>query len=274
MSPVEYTLIAFVASNELEVPPTVNEVEEGKKRELILSDRKASKVLGVTILRAPRLVINQKTSKVLGTDVVRSGVDWEARAGGGSVSPKRNRLKEKFLAASMSSLILGGPEERERGSRKEGQKVVLSPRWKSYRVLRRHTISCESGLNLLHWPAPSSSMSTEETLSPTAELLPEDVGEGGSLEDTVSEPTLVDLGIAPLPVPSSCPPCPIDQSTPPQSHGGPVSPTARRNPVVQKRREMIRSANKSVQILGVEARRAILKRVEKENAGRIGWSGV
>lgn len=284
MSPAEYT---FIASDGLGVPPTVNEIGENERRELMLSDRKASKVLGVTVLRAPRLTIVQKASKLLGANVVRSGVDWETRVNRGFVSPRRNRLREKFLMAKVAPLILGGPGERERTSGSEGQRVVLSPRWKSSRMLRRHTISCESGLNLLLPSAPSSPTSVMATLSPTAsnfaELLPEGGGEGGGSgldldvgsEDTVSETaTLVDLGIIPPPAPISCPPSPINTSTSLPLNGVPVSPTARRNPVLQRRREMIRSANKSVQILGIEARRTILNKMEKENAGRIGWSGV
>ena len=281
MSPAEYT---FIASDGLEVPPTVNEIGEDERRELILSDRKASKVLGVTVLRAPRLTIVQKASKILGTNVVRSGMDWETRVNRGFTSPGRHQLREKFLTAKVAPLILGGSAERERASVGEGQRVVLSPRWKSPRMLRRHTISCESGLNLLLPSAPSSPTSVTVTLSPTAsifaELLPEG-GEEASLdpdvapEDTVSETaTLADLGIVPPPVLTSCPPSPINSSIPLPLNGVPVSPTARGNPVLQRRREMIRSANKSVQILGVEARRAILNKMEKENAGRIGWSGV
>jgi hypothetical protein len=278
MSPTEYT---FIASDELEVPPTVNEVGEDKRRELMLSDRKASKVLGVTVLRAPRLALVQKASKILGTNVVRSGVDWETRVNGGFASPRRNRLGEKFLMTKAAPLILGELAERERVSGREGQRVVLSPRWKSSRMLRRHTISCESGLNLLLPSAPSSPSSVTVTLSPTAstfaELLPEDGGEGSgpSLDlDGASEDTVVDLGIVPPPVPTSWPPSPVSPLTPLPPNGVPVSPTARTNPVLQRRREMIRSANKSAQILGVEARRAILSKMEKENAGRIGWSGV
>ena len=284
MSPVEYKSIA---SDGLGVPPTVNEIGEDERRELMLSDRKASKVLGVTVLRAPRLTIVQKASKILGTNVVRSGMDWETRVNRGFASPRRSRLREKFLMAKVAPLILGGSAERERGSGSEGQRVVLSPRWKSSRMLRRHTISCESELDLLLPSAPSSPTSITAILSPTvpdfAELLPEggEEGDRSSLdldvgpEDTVSETaTLVDLGIVPTPVPTSCPPSPINLLTPLPSNGVPVSPTARRNPVLQKRREMIRSANKSVQILGIEARRAILNKIEKENEGRIGWSGV
>ena len=281
MSPAEYS---FVASEALEVPPTVNEVGGDEKRELILSDRKASKVLGVTVLRAPRLRIDQKASKILGINVVKSGMDWEVRVDSGIVSPRRNRFREKFLMVKVAPLILGEPAEREGAPGKEGQRVVLSPRWKSSRMLRRHTISHESGLNLL----PSPPTSTTGTFSPTAsrfaELLLEAGGEGSgssldlgvaSEDDTVSETiTLVDLGIVPPPVPTSCPPSPISPITPLPPNGVPVSPTARENPVLQKRREMIRSVNKSVQVLGVEARRAILDKMEKENAGRIGWCGV
>ena len=280
MPPAGYT---FIASDGLGVPPTVNEVEENERRELLLSDRKASKVLGVTVLRAPRLTIIQKASKILGTDVVRSGTDWEMWVNRGFASPRRNRLREKFLMANVAPLILGGSEEREGVSGSEGQRVVLSPRWKSSRMVRRYTISCESGLDLLLPSAPSSPTSMTISLSPAgstfAEPLPE--GSGSSLdlgvesEDPVSETaTLVDLGIVPPPVPTSCPPSPISPSTPIPLDGVPVSPTARKNPVLQRRREMIRSANKSVQILGIEARRAILNKMEKENAGRIGWSGV
>jgi len=283
MALAEYS---FIASDE--VPPTANEAGEEERRELILSDRKASKVLGVTVLRAPRLVIDQKASEILGTNVMRSGMDWETRVNGGSVGPRRrNRLREKFLMAKVAPLILGGLAERKRVSEKEGQRVVLSPRWKSSRMLRRHTISCESGWNLLLPSAPSSPTSITAAHSPTAstfaELLPEDGGEGNgsdqdlgvALEDTVSETvTLVDLGIIPPPVPTSCPSSPASPTTLPLPYGVPVSPTARSNPVLQRRREMIRSANKSVQILGIEARRAILNKMERENAGRVGWSGV
>ena len=253
----------------------------------MMSDRKASKILGVTVLRAPRLTMVQKASKILGTNVVRSGVDWETRVNGGFASPRRNRLREKFLMVKVTPLILGGSAEKERATGEEGQRIVLSPRWKSSRMLRRHTISCESGLNLLLPSARSSPTSMTATPSPTAsnfaEPLPEGGGEGGGSslgldvapEDSVSETaTLVDLCIVPPPVPTSCPPSPINSSTPLPQHGVPVSPTARKNPVLQRRREMIRSANKSVQILGIEARRAILNKMEKENAGRIGWSGV
>ena len=266
---------SFIVLEELEVPPTANEVEEHERRELVLSDRKASQVLGVTILRAPRLTIDQKASKILGINVVRSGIDWETRLNGGFVSPGRNRLREKFLMAKVAPLVLGGPAERER---KEGQRVVLSPRWKSRRMLRRHTISCESGLSLL-LPSPAA------TLSPTAstESLLGDGGEGSDSslyldvgpEDTRPETaTLVDLDIVPPPMPTSCPSSLVDPLMSLPGYREPVSPTARRNPVLQRRREMIRSANKSVQILGIEARRAILKKIEMENAGRIGWSGV
>lgn len=262
MSPAVYS---FTVSDEFEVPPTVNEVEGGERRELVLSDRKASKVLGVTVLRAPRLTIDQKASKILGTDVVRSGVDWEARLGRGFDGPRRNRLREKFLTAKVAPLIFGGPTERDGGFGEEGQRVVLSPRWKSSQRPRRHTISCESGLNLpLPSTAQSSPTSMTVALSPTAsafsELLPEDRGDSCLDLDVASEAVaLVDPGIVRPPVPTSW---------------VPVSPTVRRNPVLQRRREMVRSANKSVQILGIEARRAILEKMERENAGRIGWSGV
>jgi len=281
MSPTEYT---FIVSDGLGVPSTVNEIGEDERRELMLSDRKASKVLGVTVLRAPRLTVIQKASRVLGTNVVRSEADWETRVNRGFVNPRRDRLREKFLMAKVAPLILGRPAERERAIGEEDRRVVLSPRWKSSRMLRRHTISCESGLDLLLPSAPSSPTSTTVTLSPTASTFAEQGGrEGGDTsldldvapEDTVSETaTLVDLGIVPPPVPASCPQSPINSSTPLPLNGVPVSPTARRNPVLQRRREMIRSANKSVQILGIEARRAILNKMEKENAGRIGWSGV
>jgi len=172
--------------------------------------------------------------------------------------------------------------EKSKGISEEGQRVVLSPRWKPPRMHRRHTISCESGLNLLLSSAPSMTATHSPTASTFAELLPGD-GEGtgsdqdlgAALEDTVSEtPTLVDLGILPPPVPTSCPPSPVSPLTLLPPYGVPVSPTARRNPVLQRRREMIQSANKSVQILGIEARRVILNKMERENAGRIGWSGV
>jgi hypothetical protein len=235
MSPKEHS---FIVSDELEVPPTVNDAGEDERRGAMLSDRKASKVLGVTVLRAPRLRIVQKASQILGTNVVRSGVDWETRVNGGFTSARRNRVGEKFLKGKGAPLVLGGLTESRRVSGKEGQRVVLSPRWESFRMLRRHTISYESGLDL---------------------LLPEDGGEGSrssldwdiSSEDALSETvTLADVEMVPPPV-----------------------PTARWNPVSQRRREAIRSANKSVQILGVEARRAILDKMEKENAGRIGWTG-
>jgi hypothetical protein len=269
----------FIISDELEVPPTANEVEGDERRELILSDRKASKVLGATVLRAPRLTIDQKASKILGINVVRSGVDWEARLNGGFASPRRNRLRERFLVAKAAPLIFGGPTEREGVFGKEGQRVVLSPRWKSSRMLRRHTISCESGLNLPPPPAPSSPTSVAVAVSPTAssfaELLLEDRREesNSSLEldvtpeDTASETAgLVGPGIVLPLVLTSYPPSP--------RCGVPASPATRRNPVLRRRREMILSANKSVQILGIEARRAILEKMERENAGRIGWSGV
>jgi len=261
MSPAVYS---FTVSDEFEVPPTVNEVEGGERRELVLSDRKASKVLGVTVLRAPRLTIDQKASKILGTDVVRSGVDWEARLGGGFDGPRRNRLREKFLMAKVAPLIFGGPTEGEGVFGSEGRRVVLSPRWKSSQRPRRHTISCESGLHLQLPSAQSSPTSMTVALSPTvstfSELLPEDQRDSCLDLDVASEAVaLVDLGTV-------CPPVPTSLV--------PVSPTVRRNPVLQRRREMVRSANKSVQILGIEARRAILKKMERENAGRIGWSGV
>ena len=281
MSSVEYS---FIASDELEVPPTVNEVGEDERRELMLSDRKASKVLGVTVLRAPRPTIIQKASRILGTNVVRSGMDWELRMNSGIVSPRRNRFREKFLMAKVAPLILGEAVEKEGAAGKEGQRVVLSPRWKSSRMLRRHTISYESGLNLAPSSAQSSPTSTTGTLSSTASIfaepLPEAEEDGGAdlgvaSDDTVSETvTLVDLGIIPPPAPTSCPSSPTSPLIPLPSNGVPASPTARRNPVLQKRREMIRSANKSVQVLGIEARRAILNKMERENAGRIGWCGV
>lgn len=250
----------------------------------MLSDRKASQVLGVIVLRAPRQKVDQKASKILGVNVLRSGIDLETRLNGGSVSPRRNRLREKFLMAKVAPLILGGPVERGRVFEKEGQKVVLSPTWKSSRVHRRHTISYEPGLELLLPSAPSSPTSTGVTANPAAstfaELLPDCEGDAGldlevEPEDTASETgTLVDLGIIPPSVPTFCPPSPIGPLAPLPPYGVPVSPAVRRNPVLQRRREMLRSANKSVQILGIEARRAILEKMEKENAGRIGWSGV
>jgi len=254
----------IVVSDQLKVPPTANEVEEDERRELMLSDRKASKVLGVIVLRAPRPKIDQKASKILGTNVVRSGIDLEIRLNGWSTSPRRNRLREKFLMAKVAPLNLGGRAERESVIGKEGQRVVLSPKWKSSRIHRRHTISYEPGLDLLLPSAPSSPTSMGVRLSPTgstlAELLRDDGGEGSDSglesldvepEDIASETvTPVDLGVIPPPVQTW------------------------RNPVLERRREMLRSANKSVQILGIEARRAILKKMEKENAGRIGWSGV
>ena len=277
MTPTEYS---FIASDELGVPPTVNEAEEDERRELILSDRKASKVLGVTILRAPRLRTVQKASKILGTTVVRSGMDWEVRVDSGLVNPGRNRFREKFLMAKVAPLVLGGRMERDGVSGREGQRVVLSPRWKSSRMRRRHTISCESGLNLL---PPSTTVDLSPTASTFAELLPGAEGDGDrsglgfwvASEDTVSETvTLVDLDAVPPPGSASCPPSPTSLLTPLPPNGVPVSPTVGKNPVLQKRREMIRSANKSVQILGIEARRAILNKMEEENAGRIGWCGV
>ena len=284
MSPAVHS---FIISDELEVPPTTNELEGDERRELILSDRKVSKVLGATILRAPRLTIDQKASKILGTNVVRSGVDWEAWLNGGFVSSRGNRLRENFLMTKVEPLGFGGLTERKVDFGREGQRVVLSPRWGSSRMVRRHTISYESGFDLPLPSAPSSPTSMTVAVSPTAsafaELLPEDRGEGNDsgldldvgLEDTASETaTLVDLGIIPPPVSTSCPPSPIGLLTPLLPYGVPVSPTTRWNPVLQRRREMIRSANKSVQILGIEARRAILKKMEMENAGRIGWTGV
>jgi hypothetical protein len=270
----------FIVSDGLEVQQTANEDE---RRELMLSDRKASKLLGVTILRAPRPTIDQKASKILGTNVVRSGIDWETRMNGGFVSPRKSRLRDKFLMAKVTPLILGERAERARAFGREGQRIVLSPRWKSTWTLRRRTISYESGLNL-SLSEPSSPMSIAMTVSSTTstfeELLPEDRGEGSDsdlefdvgLEDTTESETgtLVDLGIVPPPVPPSCPPSPIE----PVPCGVPISPAARRNPVLQRRREMVRSMNKSVQMLGSEARRAILEKMERENAGRIGWSGV
>lgn len=258
----------------------------------MLSDRKASKLLGVTILRAPRPAIDEKASKILGTNVVRSGVDWETRLHGGLASPRKSRFREKFLMAKVAPLILGEPAGRVRVFGKEGQRVVLSPRWKSSWMLRRRTISYESGLNLTSSSSsssePSSPTSIAMTVSSTAsmfeELLPEDRGEGSDSdlefdvgpEDTAESETatLVDLGIVPPPVPTSCPPSPTEPVMSLAPCGVPISPTARRNPVLQRRRETIRSANKSVQVLGIEARRAILKKIERENAGRIGWSGV
>lgn len=253
----------------------------------MLSDRKASKLLGVTILRAPRPTIDQKASKILGTNVVRSGIDWETRMNGELASPRKSRFREKFLMAKVAPLILGERAERIRMFGKEGQRVVLSPRWKSARTLRRRTISYESGLDL-PWSEPSSPMSVAVAASSTAlafeELLPEDRRERsdsdlefdtGPVDTAESETeTLVDLGIVPPPVPTSCPPSPIEPVVSLASCGVPISPTARTNPVLQRRREMVRSMNKSVQMLGIEARRAILRKVERENAGRIGWSGV
>jgi hypothetical protein len=272
-------LCTSVASNEREVPPTVNEVEEDTRRGTIFSDRKASKFLGITVLRAPGLTIDQKASKILGTAVVMSGTDWETRVNGESVDP-RSQLRKGFFRTKVTPLMLGKGEG-ERVTGKEGEKVVLSPKWKSARVYK-------SGPNQLLPQAPSSSKWRTERLDSTtetyAEAPQEDGGEWSDLgldpeavpDDTVSDTaTLVeDLGIDPLSVPNSCPPISIDPPTHPEPYGMPVSPTARRNPVLQKRREMIRSANKSVQILGVEARRAILRKTEKENKGRIGWSGV
>lgn len=273
-----------IASNEREVPPTVNEVYEGERRGLMLSDRKASKVLGITVLRAPKLTIDLKASKVLGTAVVEPGVDWEVRVNGGSVDP-RSRRRKGFLT-KVTPLILGRTERERDSGKEEGQKVVLSPKWKSSRVLRRHTISYESGRNLLLPQAPSSPKSVVEGPNPTAqtfgELIQEDGGEGCDLaldSDTVqlddSEMVRsVKVGVIPLYGANSCPPSPIDSPTPSEPHWAPLSKTTRGNPVLQKRREMIRSANKSVQILGVEVRRAILEKMENENEGRIGWSGV
>jgi len=84
---------SFITSDE--VLPTVSEAEEEERREIMLSDRKASKVLGVTVLRAPRLTTGQKESEIPGANVMRSGIDWETRINGGSVGPRRNRLREK-----------------------------------------------------------------------------------------------------------------------------------------------------------------------------------
>ena len=251
----------------------------------MFSDRKASRVLGVTVLRAPRLTFDQKASKILGAEVVKSGIDFETRPNERPIRPG-SRLREKLLTTKMGPLVLRGPGKRERASGREGQKVVLSPKWKPPRVLRRHTISYEPGLNLLVPLPPPSPSSLAKTLSPTAqvfaELLTED-GERGGLGldsdvapiDAVAETvTPADIGAVPLQAPSPCPPSPVDPLTPRKSYEVPASPTARNNPMSQKRREMIRSANKSVQILGIEARRVILKKMEKENAGRIGWTGV
>ena len=285
MSPV-YTL---VASNELEVPPTVNEMGGGEKRELMLSDRKASRVLGVTVIRVPRLTIDQKASKILGTAVVRSGTDWEGRVDEVSPVSGRNRYREKFLAVKVGPLILGESGEKERDSGKAGQKVLLSPKWRSSRALRRHTIPHKPGLTPLLLPEPASPTSTAESPSPTAltvaGLLPEDERGGHEpstgpkvlSEDTASETaTLVDVGIIPPLVLTCCPLSPIGPLTPPlrSSHDALASPTAIGNPEVKRRRETIRSANKSVQILGIEARRTILKKAEREDGGRIGLSGV
>lgn len=256
---------AFVASIKQEVPPAVNEVGESDRRGLMLSDRKVSNVLGIT--------------------VVRSGTDWEKTQvnNGGPVDPG-SRFRKRFLTTKVAPFL--GKAVRGKVSGTEGQKVVLSPKRDSSRMLRRHTISCESGRNLVFPSAPSSPESTLETISPTAQTfaeLPQENGRGGcdlglgsdAAADTVSETdTLVELGIAPLSAPGSCPPSPINPPSPLQTYGVPVSPTARRNPVLRTRREMVRSANKSVQILGIEARQAILKKAEKENEGRIGWSGV
>ena len=258
----------------------VNEVGEDWRKELMLSDRKASKVLGVTVLRAPRLT---KEPENPSTNVVGSEIDLDTQANGGSASPRRNRLRERFTMARVIPLILGGQPERERVCGEEGERVVLSPRWKSSRMLRRHTISQESGLNLL-LPQTPMAVSPGQTASTSTGLLAGDGGGGCGpsldldmeLGDTVSETGTLEaeLCIAPAPVPTSCPPSPTSPPTYLPHNWVPVSPTARRNPVLQRRREMIRSANKSVQILGIEARRAILNKMEEENAGRVGWSGV
>ena len=273
---------SFVPSDELETPPMVNGVGGDERRELMLSDRKASKILGVTVLRGPRPTTVQRASEILGTNVG----NWETRVNGGFVGP-RNRLRKKSLIAKVAPLILGGLAERERAPGKGGQRVVLSPRWKSSWMLRRHTISHESGLDLLLPSAASSPTSMTVALSPTSptfgQLLPGG-GEEGSDSSLVSDiapgysgsetAVLVDIGAVPSPVPASRPPSPTSPLKPFSPHEVPTSPTTRRNPVLERRREMIRSANKSAQILGIEARRAILNKMEKENAGRIGWSGV
>jgi hypothetical protein len=282
MSPVP----THVVSNELEVPPTINEVRKRERRELMISDRKASKVLGVTVLRAPRLVINQKASRILGTNVVRSGVDWEMRFKEGSVYPRKSKLREKFLTRRIAPLVLGGVEKRGEVSENEGWKVVLSPRRKSSRMLRRHTISWEPGLSPTH-PPPPSPVLIAGTPGSAAQTPTEPLSEGGEersglnldlgtgFDGTETEtPTLVDRGVVPFPGSGSCPPSPVEPLPPLQPHEERISPAVRGDPVLQKRREMIRSANKSVQILGIEARRAILKKMEEANAGRIGWPGV
>lgn len=235
----------------------------------MLSDRKASKVLGITVLRAPGLKIDEKASKVLGTAVVRSGTDWETRVSGGSVDP-RNRLRKGFLRTKVTPLMIGKAEG-EKVSEKEGQKVVLSPKWGPPQM------ADESGPNLSLSRASSSTKSRTETLSSTAETFVEPVQElgldcGAAPDDSVSETNT--LGVVPRSIPSSRSPTSIGRPVSPKPYEVPASPTARKNPVLQKRREMIRSANKSVQILGVEARRAILRKTERENEGRIGWSGV
>jgi hypothetical protein len=279
MSPV-YTL---VASNELEVPPTVNEMGGGEKRELMLSDRKASQVLGVTVLRVPRLEIDQKASKILGTAVVRSGTDWEGRVDVVSSVSGRNRFRERFLAVKVGPLVLGESGEKERVSGKAGQKVLLSPKRSSV-ALKRHTSSHKPGPNLLLPSEPASPTSTEESHSPTALtvvglLLSEDKRGGREPspgpkvlpEDMASETsTLVDVGIIPPPTLTCCPPSPIGPLlTPPlrSSHDALASPMAMGNPELRRRRETIRSANKSVQVLGIEVRRTILKKAERENGG-------
>ena len=242
----------------------VDEIEKNERRGLMLSDRKASKVLGITVLRASSPAVDQEASEIPGATVVRSKVDWKRR-----VNPKK--LLETKIAPSSLRKAAGAMV-----SEKEGQKVVLSSEWYSSRVSRRHRSLYESSPPVSEaLPPPRPRRGSLNQITKASGEQEEEYGGGGLDPGAVPElASSESLGIMPLHVPSSCPPSPTDSPTPLETYREPVLPTTRSNPVLQKRREMVRSANKSVQILGVEARRAILENRERENAGRIGWCGV
>lgn len=236
-------------------PPTTNELSLTTRVATLKSDRKASRLLGITIARAPHLLKDRKASQVLGTSVIRS--DWDSFACDpnpsellhGSDSYEKTSKKKSSSLSRAKWMRIGGvggnvstsqsPGVQETRNARRAQKVILagnnpSPTQRG----RRHTVSYDSGVELLlphsnakEWPNSPSSPGRH------SEAGPESPDRESFVTPTSSSPFT------------------------------PLNP----DPVAQRRRQMIRSATKSMQILGDEASHAIMEMMEKENMGRIGW---
>lgn len=242
-------------------PPTTNHLDPKTRIANVKSDRKVSKLLGVTVTRAPHLLKDRKASQLLGTTVIRS--EWDSFTcdpdpaellHSGSTSyeeppPQKkislSRIKWMRIGGIGGNVFTGGPGIQDGRSARRAQKVVLagtnpSPTQRG----RRHTVSYDSGVEFL-FPCSTAKEWSNTPSSP------------GSLSEAESNPA--------SPGPGSPG---VESFVSPSTPSSPLTPL---NPVAQRRKQMVRSATKSMQILGVEAGRAIMQMAEKENMGRIGW---